>query len=200
MSSNHWSGAKGPRIQHLLAPHGTLRSVGASGVGRSLPLRVRGGFTQASLDSSPAVLMLRGIFRKELFLLVPRLWAFFEHYLLRGLQMHFSLCCMVWISRWLCSSAVPSIKRTCLNTHFSKVLINRQGHKTGLRPSLHPSMGSRRRARLHVCTWKIRHEAGRAKHPIPRETDFFSLENKRKNLCSLLGETLLYCWHSSNSL
>ena len=79
MSSNHWSGAKGPRIQHLLAPHGTLRSVGASGVGRSLPLRVRGGFTQASLDSSPAVLMLRGIFRKELFLLVPRLWAFFEH-------------------------------------------------------------------------------------------------------------------------
>ena len=94
-SSNHWSGAKGPRIQHLLAPHVILPSVGASGLGRSLPLRVRGGFTQASLDSSPAVLMLRGIFRKESFLLVPRLWAFFEHYLLRGLQMYFSLCCMV---------------------------------------------------------------------------------------------------------
>ena len=47
------------------------------------------------LDSSPAVLMLQGIFRKELFLLVPRLWAFFEHYLLRRLQMHFSLCGMV---------------------------------------------------------------------------------------------------------
>lgn len=92
MSSDHWSGAKGPQIQHLLTPHVILPSVGTSRLGRSLPLRVRGGSTQASLDSSPAVLMLQGIFRKELFLLVPRLWAFFEHYLLRRLQMHFSLC------------------------------------------------------------------------------------------------------------
>ena len=63
---------------------------------------------------------------------------------------------------------------------FSKVLINGQGHKAGLRPSLHRSMGSRRRAGLHVSMWKIRHTGSRAKLPIPRETDFFCLENKRK--------------------